>query len=101
MHCQQVPSHSVNWPTDLCDRGHTLWDFFEPKRSALHREAVAATAGGATQRQLRETGQDGHDKSGEPQVVHGDFRSGFQGQHLERGGGRGISQFLHSVVFYH
>lgn len=86
MHCQLVPSHNVDWPTDLSDRGDALWDFFEPKRSALHCEAVAATAGGATQRRSGDAGQDDYDKRGEPQGVHGGFRVGFQGQHLERDG---------------
>lgn len=41
-------------PTDLGDRRDALWDFFDPERSALHCEAVAATAGGTAQGRLRD-----------------------------------------------
>lgn len=55
---QQAPWLNVDRPTDLSHREDTLWDFFEPKRSALHREAVAAAAGRASHGQLRDGGQE-------------------------------------------
>lgn len=60
-------------PTDLCKRGDTLWDFFDPERSTLHREAVAAAAGGASQRRAEGEGQGGEDESGKARAEHGGF----------------------------
>lgn len=68
--------------TDLGDSRDTLGDFFDPKRSALHREAVAAAAGGASQRQLRDEGD--HDQE-EPREDHCGFTVGLQEAKPEEG----------------
>lgn len=57
--------------TDLCDGGDVLRDFFDPERPALHREAVAAAAGGTSCGRPGEEGRDDQDKPGEPQEGHG------------------------------
>lgn len=87
--CWQVPLFDVDWPTDLGDSGDALWDHFEPKRSALHRQAVAAATGGASQGGRDGAGQDHHGESGKPQEPHGGLcKVAFGGDNLRRHDGR-------------
>ena len=60
-------------PTDLCERRDAPRDFSDPQRSTLHREAVAATAGGARQTRLRDEGEYEQDESGGPRGHHRGF----------------------------
>lgn len=79
-----MPLFDVDWPTDLSDGGDALWDLFEPKRSALHRQAVAAATGGASQGGRDGAGQDHYGKSGKPQEPHGGLSTvAFRDDNLE------------------
>lgn len=76
-----APDLSQSVPTDLCDGGDALGDFFDPQRAALHREAVAAAAGGASGGWTRDEGRDREDEPGEPQEDHGGFFNGRPSDH--------------------
>lgn len=89
LHCRQVPLFDVDGPTDLSDSGDALWDLFEPKRSALHRQAVAAATGGACQGGRDGAGQDHYSESGKPQEPHGGLsKVAFRDGKLRRHDGR-------------